>query len=986
MDFNKRELKILDFWKKEDIFQKTLKATKNGPEFVFYDGPITVNAQPGIHHVLARVYKDIIPRFKTMQGFHVRRKNGWDTHGLPVELSVEKKLGFKSKKDIENYGIKKFNQECQKTVDDLIPTFRQITERIAYWVDMDNPYITYQSNYTETLWFILKQAWNKGLLYKDFKIVPWCSRCGTALSSHEVALGYKNISENSVYVQLKLRPKQKIKNISLLDNTYLLSWTTTPWTLPGNVALAIGQKIHYVLVKQGFSFFILAKSRLRILKDNYKVIAEFSGKDLEGLKYQPIFNIPELQTENSHQVYQGDFVTEEEGTGIVHIAPMYGADDFALGSQNHLPKIHTVNLEGKFNHLVEGFEGDFVKEASTEKKLINYLKDKNVLFKEEKIRHDYPFCWRCKTPLLYYAKESWFIKMTELKNQLLRANEKINWIPSHLKEGRFGEWLKNVKDWAISRERYWGTPLPIWTCPKCGKQICVGSFQELKKYAPSFSLSNNLHRPYIDEIKIKCSCGAEMKREPYVVDVWFDSGAMPFAQNHWPFAEKKRPEDRKQRIGPPSLFPADYISEAIDQTRGWFYTLLAVSVLLDYGAPYKNVLCLGHVLDQKGEKMSKSKGNIIIPAKIIDKYGADALRWYFFTVNQPDKAKRFKERDVRKSLQKILLLHNSFNFLKFYQSKKDKIEISRLENFTPQNPLDKWILAQEKILIRNVSHALEKYQIVKAARLINDFIAQLSYQYIHWSRPRFKPESPDRQEAKLTLLKVFFLLSKIIAPFLPFSSEIIYQDIKALFLAKSSGAISVHLEKWPSKEKVTLEEKDILKHVSKLEQIISLGLRTRKNSQIKIRQPLSELRINVPLDNRFLRILKNELNVKRVVIDNKIPTRPNWANDKNEEGVKISLNIKITSSLKEEGEVREIVRHIQKLRKKANLKPKDEITLSYSCQSKHLLDLIKKNALTLKKTSNIKSLLAVVEEEKNTDLTTNLVINNQPIKISIKAI
>ncbi len=956
MDFNKRELEILKFWQKKHIFQKTLETTKNGPEFVFYDGPITVNAQPGIHHVLARVYKDIIPRYKTMQGFHVRRKNGWDTHGLPVELSVEKKLGFTCKKDIENYGIGKFNQECQKTVESLIPVFRQITERIAYWVDMDNPYITYKPEYIETLWFILKQAWDKKLLYKDFKIVPWCFRCGTALSSHEVALGYKNIHENSVYIKLKLNPNQKVSDISLPDNAYILSWTTTPWTLPGNVALAVGPQLSYVLVKKGESFFVLAKSRLEILKDHYEVVAEFQGTDLEGLSYQPIFDIPKLQTAASHKIYQGSFVTQDEGTGIVHIAPMYGADDFELGSQHNLPKVHTVDLNGKFNDLVKGFSGLPVKDTLSEKKLLAYLEQKGVLFEKEHVKHDYPFCWRCKSPLLYYAKESWFIKMTALKDQLAKANQKVNWMPSHLKNGRFGEWLKNVKDWAISRERYWGTPLPLWQCVKCGNQVCVGSLEELKKYAPEQPLPENLHRPYIDEIKIKCNhCGSEMKREPYVVDVWFDSGAMPFAQDHWPFAEKKYPNHSTQKLTPPKLFPADYISEAIDQTRGWFYTLLATSVMLGFEAPYKNILCLGHVLDKKGEKMSKSKGNIVVPETIIEKYGADALRWYFFTANQPEDPKRFEERAVKKAFQSLLLLENIYNFLSFYASGFQAMKEQNLENIRPRHTLDRWLKAKNKALIQEVASALDRYQIVKAARVIEGFLKDISYKYIHWSRDRLKDNPASRQEALQVFVAALLNLSKVLAPFIPFAAERAYLKLfQNKFIGLAIKKESVHLEAWPKSLPLTQEEKEIISSVQSLEKIISLGLRARKSAKIKVRQPLSEMRLNLNLKNELLEIARNELNVKKISFQKSIKKEKGWLIDQ-EEGLKISFNTTLTKNLLEEGAIRELKRYIQIERKKLGLMPGDQIELQIASSHKEVLTLIKKHQNYLQSTSNIES-------------------------------
>jgi len=1010
MNFNEKELEILDFWKKNQIFEKSLKKNEKGPVFVFYDGPITVNAQPGIHHVEARIYKDIIPRYKTMQGFNVPRKNGWDTHGLPVELQVEKKLGFRSKKDIENYGIEKFNEECKKTVDELIPVFRQMTERIGYWVDMDNPYITYQPEYIETLWWILKQIWDKKLLYEDFKVVPWCTRCGTALSSHELALGYENIRENSVYLKIKLEPGQKIKDFALKESTYILSWTTTPWTLPGNVALAAGEKMTYVLAEKNDEQFILAKSRLTVLEEDYKIVKEFLGKDLEDLKYRPLFDIKELRNENSHKVYLADFVTEKEGTGIVHIAVMYGQDDFELGQKYNLPKIHTVKEDGKFNELVNGFTDQIVKHPETEKKLIEYLKQNNLLFREETVNHDYPFCWRCKQPLLYYAKQSWFIKVTEIKEKLIAANEKINWIPEHLKNGRFGEWLHEVKDWAITRERYWGTPFPVWRCqmnkfqipnhkpqtnPKsqilnskeCDNIKVVGSFEELETL--SGQKINDPHRPHIDNITFKCEkCGGEMKREPYVIDVWFDSGAMPFASASAKTClttVRASTDKQAQKSNVPDLFPADYIAEAIDQTRGWFYTLLAISVLLGHESPYKTVLCLGHVLDKKGEKMSKSKGNVVVPDQIIQKYGVDALRWYFFTVNQPENSKRFDEVDVKKALQKLLTLKNSFNFLNFYTLDTTSFRLQDLENFKPKNILDQWLLTKLKGIIQDTTKCLDDFQIVKAARLVEDFTGDISYKYIHWSRPRFKSTSPDRKEALKTLVKTFLELSKLVAPFLPFLSEELYQSLKNGLLKSVSGInLSIHLENWPKTEKLTAKEKNILNQVLLLEQVIGLGLRARKNSQLKVRQPLAELKLNVNLGTKLSKIAKEELNVKKITNDQNLKSKKNWIFDK-EGSIQVLLNIELTDDLKKEGIAKELARNSQIVRKNAKLMPQDKIKTNYVTDSQEIISAIETNTPYLMSVTGSAS-ISINEDNFSPDHEIDAQINNQSVKIGIKAL
>lgn len=973
MNINEQEKKILDFWKKEKIFEKSLAKTKNAPAFVFYDGPITVNARPGIHHIEARAYKDIIPRYKTMKGFCVERKNGWDTHGLPVELEVEKKLGFKSKKDIENYGIAKFNQECQKTVDKLIPVFREMTERIGYWVDVDDPYITYKPEYIESLWWILKQIWDKGLLYEDFKVVPWCSRCGTGLSSHELALGYQKIQENSVYIKLKVSKSQKIKDVSLGKNTYLLSWTTTPWTLPGNVALAVDPDMDYVLVKKDKDCFILAKSRLSVLGENYEILKQFKGKDFESLGYEPLFNIKKLQSGSSHKVYPASFVTKEDGTGIVHTAVMYGADDFELGQKYNLPKVHTVNQQGLFNELVEGFKNKKVKDKETEKSLIEYLKKNNLLFKEETISHDYPFCWRCKEPLLYYAKESWFIKVTEVQDKLLKANKEINWIPGHLKEGRFGEWLKSVKDWAITRERYWGTPFPVWRCSACNKTTVIGSFEELEKL--SKKKLEDPHRPYVDEISFKCSaCDKEMKREPYVVDVWFDSGAMPFAQYHYPF-EQKSCFDKLP-------FPADYISEAIDQTRGWFYTLLAVSTLLGYGSPYKNVLCLGHVLDQKGEKMSKSKGNIVDYNQIIDRYGADALRWYFFNVNQPNDPKRFKEKDVRVAFRQLALLKNCLKFLDFYSLGKDVLGLSQVPK-KPRAILDQWLLFRLQETAFKLTDYLENFEITKAARSLDDLISDLSYKYIHWSRERFRVDGPLKEESLLILAKVLLELSRLLAPFVPFIAETIYQKIVKLSKNRSLSQ-SVHLTDWIKAKKLSVKERKLLDKIKALDQFISLGLRARKVAGLRVRQPLTEIIINQPLDASLFEILKNELNVKKATYQAKIDRRKSWIYDQ-EDKYQILLNPVLTQELKEEGALREVLRNIQLLRKAASLSPVDKIILYCFSSSSEISHLLTKNLPVLKQACAVQKIkLSCTEEE--TQLKSVFSLLGSSVKIGIKKV
>ena len=660
-NFPAREEEILAFWEKEKIFEKSLsKPSPKGP-FVFYEGPPTANGRPGIHHVEARAFKDILPRFRTMQGYHVDRQAGWDTHGLPVELEVEKQLGFNGKKDIEEFGIEKFNAKCKESVWKYLEDWVKLTKRIGYWVDLEHPYITYEPQYIEKLWGIVKQVWDKGLLYKDYRVTPHCPRCGTSLSSHELAQGYKDVKDLSVYAKFRVKGTEA--------KEFLVAWTTTPWTLPGNVALAVGENIDYVKVRVGEEFLWVAKDRVaEVVKEMYDVLEEVKGSALVGKAYEPLF--PFLSSviasaakqssgeeiasspaaprkDMAFQVVAADFVTTSDGSGIVHTAVMYGQDDFELGQKVGLPKHHLVKLDGTFVEGMDFLSGRMVTDEEVAVDIIKDLAHRGLLFSKAKYEHSYPHCWRCKSKIIYYAKDSWYIRMSSLREELLAANETIHWEPEHIKEGRFGEWLREVKDWAFSRERYWGTPLPIWECQKCDQKKCIGSFDELrvgKDFDP--------HRPFVDEIELICSCGGTMRRVKEVCDVWFDSGAMPFASGA-------------------SGFPADYISEAIDQTRGWFYTLLAVSTLLGKGAPYKNVICLGHLLDKDGKKMSKSLGNIVNPNEMIEKYGADALRWYMYTITAPGDSKRFDEKTLNEMIQNVFMM--LWNVKAFYELYSDSM-------------------------------------------------------------------------------------------------------------------------------------------------------------------------------------------------------------------------------------------------------------------------------------------------------------------------
>ncbi|TSD02774.1 MAG: isoleucyl-tRNA synthetase [Parcubacteria group bacterium Athens0714_16] len=928
-----QEEKIIEFWNKENIFQKSLEKDAPKGDFVFFEGPPTANGKPGIHHVEARAFKDLIPRFKTMNGFRVQRKAGWDTHGLPVEIEVEKKLGLKGKKDVENYGVEEFNKQCKKSVWEYKEDWEKMTERIGFWVDMKNPYITYDSNYIESLWWIIKQAHEKNLLYKGYKVVPNCPRCGTALSSHEVAQGYRNIKENSVYIKFKIKGK---------SDEYILAWTTTPWTLPGNIALAVGVDIDYVKIKQNNEFLILAKNLLNKLEGDYEIIKEFKGTDLIGLEYEPLFtgvvseNVPNAK--NAFKVYPADFVSTDDGTGVVHTAVMYGVDDYELGEKIGLPKVHTVNLDGTFNELLPKWQGRFVKDV--EKEIITDLEERNILYKTEMYAHDYPFCWRCGTPLIYFAKDSWYFKMSALREDLIKNNETINWIPNNIKEGRFGEWLRDVKDWAISRERYWGTPIPVWECQttNCKHMVVVGGYDELEKL--SGKKIEDPHKPYIDEIKIKCEkCGSEMKRVPDVMDCWFDSGSMPFAQSHYPF-------ENRELIDSGKLFPADFISEGVDQTRGWFYTLLAVSTILGKGASYKNVISLGHLLDKNGKKMSKSLGNVVNPIEMIDKYGVDTLRWYLYTVNQPGDPILFDEVSLKKSGKVFTTLANVLSFYKMF-SNGGEIEKNDIENV--ENILDKWIIGKMNLLIKNVTKNLEEYNITTSARDIDDFIMDLSQWYVRRSRDRFKGEDEkDKENAKKTLGWVLLNTSKLIAPFAPFFAESVYKELG------TKNKESVHLENYPEANEKWIDEK-MFELMKDTRRIISVGLEGRMSKNIKVRQPLQSLKFgkkSLSGKDEYLELIKDEVNVKEVLFSAKGGSA-SGGYESNEDWVE--LNTELTEELIQEGIMRDLLRQIQDMRKTKGLVPQDivEIEIVTNEDGKNI---IKKFENVIKKTAGLKEI------------------------------
>ena len=1162
-----REEKILAFWKDKGIFEKSLKQTEGGKEFVFYEGPPTANGRPGIHHIEARAFKDAIPRYKTMQGFHVRRKGGWDTHGLPVEIQVEKELGFKSKKEIDQYGIAAFNEKCKESVWTYVHEWEQFTDRLGYWVDLRHPYITYKPAYIEALWGIMKHVHAQDLLYKDFRVVPWCPHDQTVLSSHELAQGYETVKDLSVYVKFEIRnpgkirnPNSEIRSKSETENTntpgktYLLAWTTTPWTLPGNVALAVGEKIEYVTVKIDGSndLLTLAKERLFVLKDaKYQVISTLKGKDLIGLEYEPLYpflkdNISGPEKEklgNAFEVYAADFVTTTDGTGIVHTAVMYGQDDFELGTKVGLPKYHLVNEDGTFKNETGFLAGKFVKDEGTDVEIIKDLAGRGLLFAKEKYEHTYPFCWRCHTPLIYYARDSWYIKMSALRHKLVKENEGINWEPEHIKEGRFGEWLREVKDWAISRERYWGTPLPVWVCEKCKKWKVVGSVEEVsqkpknayyvmrhgeaennvsgmlnggdlnryhltqngkdqvkktvlllknkkiaviytspvlraketasivketlelkdsqviedqrlhevnfgafnekpaeeyfkafpwkdrfentpvgaEKYgdikrrvgdliyelekkhvgeniliithgtpsmmlmaaaqgldrSQSIDLEMNgyiekaearkldftilphnpeyeldLHRPYIDQVKLGCSCGGEMTRVKEVMDVWFDSGSMPFAQDHMLKSEIRNPKSEESQDergfsfrsilhGEPKYYPADFISEAIDQTRGWFYTLHAVGALMGKGKAYKNVVCLGHILDAEGKKMSKSIGNVVDPWLMMDTYGADALRFWMYSVNQPGDSKNFDPKTVDEVNKKVFnLAANVLSFYKMYAEDASKSEIrnpksetnSKYEIQNSTYVLDQWIIARLNQLIETVTEGLDAYKFFEPTRSIRDFVADLSQWYLRRSRDRFKgDDAADRSAALATTQHVLITLAKTMAPFSPFFAEYLYQG--------AGGDLeSVHLEDWPEAGNIDTR---LVKDMEKIRVLASNGLVGRTFAKINVRQPLKRLAIQdvqyKDLSPALFEILKDEINVKEIVFDEHM-----------EKG--FMLDTTITPELKEEGDLRELMRKIQDLRKENGLTVNDKAVL---IATDDMADMIKKNEAAIKKATNL---------------------------------
>lgn len=849
LNFVEREKEVLAFWKENEIFEKSVEKNKGGECFNFYDGPPTANGKPHIGHILTRVMKDIIPRYKTMKGYYVRRKAGWDTHGLPVELEVEKQLGIDGKQEIEKYGIEPFIKKCKESVWKYKHEWEVMSDRIGYWADMKNPYITYDDNYIESVWWSLKQIADKGLLYKGYKIVPYCPRCGTALSSHEVAQGYKDVEEKSVFIKFAVKGRPGV---------FFLAWTTTPWTLPSNVALCVNPKEDYVEIKVGDETYIMADALVGSLfeEGQYEKLSVKKGKDYEYTEYEPLFDYNTGAKEKAYYVTCDGYVTLTDGTGVVHIAPAFGEDDSNVGKRYGLPFVQMVDSRGRFVKEAYDLVDVFAKDA--DKMIVEKLREQGKLFKELMFTHSYPFCWRCDTPLLYYARSSWFIKVTAVKEQLLASNASVNWMPPTIGTGRMGNFLENVIDWGISRERYWGTPLPIWVCNKCGKVHVVGSREELRKLG-GLDHDIELHRPYIDEVKWQCECGGEMVRTPEVLDCWYDSGSMPFAQWHYPFENKDIFE---------STFPADFISEAVDQTRGWFYTLLAVSTTLFGKSPFRNCIVLGHVNDKDGIKMSKHKGNVVEPFTVLDKQGADATRWYFYTASAPWLPSRFSAENVSEAQRKFMgTLWNTYAFFVLY-AEIDKFNPTehKLED-CKLTVMDKWILIGLNSLIKFVDEGLNEYKITETSRAIGEFVDNLSNWYVRRCRDRFwgSDMTENKEAAYVTLYTVLSTLSKVIAPYVPFLAENMYQNLVANF--DKNAPLSVHLCDFPVADESRIDP-ELESGMNDVLKTVVLGRAARNKANIKNRQPLKRLIYNgkKELSPELKALVEDELNVKEVDI------------------------------------------------------------------------------------------------------------------------
>ncbi|MCI9546895.1 MAG: isoleucine--tRNA ligase [Lachnospiraceae bacterium] len=854
LNFVDREKKIEKFWKENQIFEKSMREREGSPLYTFYDGPPTANGKPHIGHVLTRVIKDMVPRYRTMKGNKVPRKAGWDTHGLPVELEVERLLGLDGKEQIEEYGLEPFIKHCKESVWKYKGMWEDFSGTVGFWADMGDPYVTYHNEFIESEWWALKQIWEKKLLYKGYKIVPYCPRCGTPLSSHEVAQGYKDVKERSAIVRFRVKGEE----------AYFLAWTTTPWTLPSNVALCVNPVESYVKVKAADGcVYYMAEALLdtvlgKLAKEDapaYEILEKYVGKDLEYKEYEPLFSFEDVKVKKkAYYVTCDSYVTLTDGTGVVHIAPAFGEDDANVGRKYDLPFVQLVDEAGKMTQETP-WAGTFCKKADPA--ILQDLEDRKLLFDAPKFEHSYPHCWRCDTPLIYYARESWFIKMTAVKEDLIRNNNTINWIPESIGKGRFGDWLENVQDWGISRNRYWGTPLNIWEC-SCGHMHSIGSIEELKEMSDNCPDDIELHRPYIDQVTVKCpECGGEMHRVPEVIDCWFDSGAMPFAQHHYPFENKEIFEQQ---------FPADFISEAVDQTRGWFYSLLAISTLIFNKAPYRNVLVLGHVQDENGQKMSKSKGNAVDPFDALEEFGADAIRWYFYINSAPWLPNRFHGKAVTEGQRKFMgTLWNTYAFFVLYANIDGFDAAKYTLDYDSLNIMDKWLLSKLNTLIATVDDHMEHYRIPESARALQDFVDDMSNWYVRRSRERFwaKDMPQDKINAYMTLYTALVQVCKAAAPLIPFMTEEIYQNL--VRSVDKDAPESIHLCGYPEANPDWID-KELERKMDELLEIVVLGRACRNNANRKNRQPLAEMFIKAPeaLDGIYAEIIADELNVKKV--------------------------------------------------------------------------------------------------------------------------
>jgi len=994
LKFVEREREVEKFWRENHIFEKSIEDRKDAPTYMFYDGPPTANGKPHIGHALTRVIKDMIPRYRTMKGYKVPRKAGWDTHGLPVEIEVEKELGINGKEQIENYGVAPFIEKCKESVWKYKGMWEEFSDVIGFWADMNDPYVTYHDSYIESEWWALKQIWDKGLLYKGFKVVPYCPRCGTPLSSHEVAQGYKDVKERSAIVRFKKKD----------EDVYFLAWTTTPWTLPSNVALCVNPEEDYVKVKHGDYTYILASALVEtVLKEDYTVLETYKGKELEGIEYEPLWGGLNVKSK-AWFVVCDSYVTLTDGTGIVHIAPAFGEDDSRIGRNYDLPFVQLVDAQGNLTKETK-WEGVFVKDA--DKLVLKDLEENGKLFDAPVFEHSYPHCWRCNTPLIYYARESWYIKMTAVKEDIIRNNNTINWIPESIGKGRFGDWLENIQDWAVSRNRYWGTPLNVWIC-ECGHMHSIGSIEELKSMSKNCPDNIELHRPYIDAVTITCpECGKEMRRTPEVLDAWFDSGSMPFAQHHYPFENHEKFE---------AQFPADFISEAVDQTRGWFYSLLAISTLIFNKAPYKNVIVMGHVQDEDGQKMSKSKGNAVDPMDALNKFGADAIRWYFYVNSAPWLPNRFHDKAVEEGQRKFLgTLWNTYAFYVLYAD-IDSFDPTKYNlEYDKLSVMDKWLLSKLNTLVKTVDDYLNNYKITETARALQSFTDDMSNWYVRRCRERFwaKGMEQDKVNAYMTLYTALITLSKIAAPMIPFMTEEIYQNL--VRSVDKDAPESIHLTDFPTVNEEFID-KDLEISMDEVLDIVVLGRAARNSANIKNRQPIGNMYVKAEtvLDPFYVEIIEDELNVKAVEFKDDVEEFVSYSfkpqlktvgpkygkllgkirealasldghaamkylNDtgsvdfdfdgeivslgredllietaKNDDFVTeadnkttVVLDIRLSEELIEEGFVRELISKVQTMRKEAGFEVVDHIVLSQS-GNERIAEIIKKNEAVIK--------------------------------------